>query len=171
MTEWFTMIIRNETAADVPAIRSLVRAAFADAPHSSGTEADIVDALRKDGALTVSLVADDDGKIIGHVALSPVTIGSEDIKWFGLGPLAVQADRRHRGIAQALVEAGLRQIQEIGAQGCVVLGDPAYYCRFGFESDLALRFEGVPPAYFQKLAFSSVRPTGVVRYHSAFHES
>jgi putative acetyltransferase len=165
------MIIRPEDPIDEPAIRSLVTAAFWDAPHSEGKEAGIVDALRIGGALTVSLVAEDEGTIVGHVAFSPVAVNSQELSWFGLGPVAVLAEKRRRGIGAALVEAGLKRLEELGARGCVVLGDPAYYRRFGFESDPGLRFANVPSEYFQRLVIKGEPPQGVVNYHPAFSAS
>ena len=162
------MIIRPENPADVAAVRLLVTAAFRDAPHSGGIESDIVDGLRNGGALTVSLVAEDEGKIVGHVAFSPVVVNAEDVSWFGLGPIAVLAGQRRRGIGATLVETGLKRLRELGARGCVVLGDPAYYRRFGFESDPGLRFADVPLGYFQMLVIDGQLPQGVVSYHPEF---
>ncbi len=162
------MIIRPEHPSDIPAIRSLVKAAFRDARHSQGNEADIVDALRIDRVLTISLVAEDAGKIVGHVAFSPVAVNSQEVSWFGLGPVAVLRDKRRCGIGVALIEAGLRRLKELGARGCVVLGDPAYYHRFGFENDPGLYFANVPPRDFQRLVIDGEPPRGAVNYHPAF---
>lgn len=162
------MQIRFEEPADVEAIRTVVTTAFTNAPHSSGTEAAIVDALRGAGALAVSLVAEDEGEIVGYVAFSPVAINGEPTGWFGLGPVAVRGDRQRSGIGQALIRAGLGYLEERGARGCVVLGDPAYYARFGFRSDPGLRYGSVPLEYFQQLSFGDERPAGMVDYHQAF---
>ncbi len=162
------MIIRAESPADSPAIRSLVTLAFQDAARSDGNEAAIVDALRADGVLTVSLVAEDDGEIVGHIAFSPITVNKRNVGWFGLGPVAVSPGKRRRGIGAALVGAGLKRLAELGAKGCVVLGDPAYYRRFGFESDPSLRFADVPPGYFQRRVIDGEPPQGVVDYAAAF---
>lgn len=167
---WYAvgMLLRPETASDAFAIRSLVSAAFHDAPHASGTEADIVDALREDGALTVSLVCAEADEIVGHVAFSPVVVGLAAEGWFGLGPLAVRRENRRKGIGRRLVEAGLDSLRTRDAGGCVVLGDPNYYRRFGLVADPAIRLAGVPPVYFQSLSLCRSRPEGEVRYHSAF---
>jgi putative acetyltransferase len=165
-----SMIVRAETLADLPAIRSVVTAAFQDAPHSGGNEAAIVDALRQAGALAVSLVADEGGAVVGHVAFSPVAIDGQDIGWYGLGPVAVVPGKQRRGIGEALIRAGLARIEQRGARGCVVLGDPAYYGRFGFRSDPDLRFADVPEKYFQRLVVDGEPPKGVVDYHPAFFE-
>ena len=165
------MIIRDETPDDIPAIRALVASAFADAPHSDGTEAAIVDALRKAGALSLSLVAGTDREIFGHVAFSPVLVDGRDVGWYGLGPLAVLSSMRRRGIGAALVGGGLSRLRARGAKGCVVLGDPAYYDRFGFANDPDLRFAGAPAVYFQRLVLDGAPPRGAVGYHPAFAAS
>jgi len=166
------MPIRAEQPGDIDAIRALTSEAFATAPHCSGTEAAIVDGLRAAGALTLSLVAvAGDGTeeaLLGHVAFSPVTIDGTDRGWFGLGPASVRPDRQRGGIGSALIRDGLRRLREGGAGGCVLLGDPAYYGRFGFAADPALVLEGVPPDYFMRLAFGGEVPVGTVRYHAAF---
>lgn len=165
------MKIRFETSGDIKAIHALTAAAFKDAEHSSGTEAAIVDALREAKALTVSLVALDKGEIAGHVAFSPVTIGGLELGWYGLGPVSVHPGHQRKGIGQALIREGLEHLGSIGAKGCVVLGDPGYYARFGFSSTPVVYLEGVPAEYFQALAFSGAIPPGQVRYHDAFAAS
>lgn len=120
------MVIRDEHAGDAAAIREVVRAAFAGAEHSSGTEPAIVDGLREAGALTVSLVALDESGIAGHVAISPVSVGAAK-DWYGLGPVAVRPDCQRKGIGSALIREALGALRTRGAAGCVVLGDPAYY--------------------------------------------
>lgn len=162
------MPIRPEQPADTEAIRALTTEAFATAPHSSGTEAAIVDALRAAGALTLSLVAVEDGEIVGHVAVSSVTIDGAERGWFGLGPVSVRSSRQRGGIGSELIREGLRRLRAMGAAGCVLLGDPAYYGRFGFTNDPALVLEGVPPEYFMRLGFGAEPPAGTARYHAAF---
>jgi putative acetyltransferase len=167
--EWrIIMRIRNETEADIPAIRALVSTAFAGKAYSSQTEAAIVDALRRNGALSVTLVAEDQSGIIGHIAFSPVMIDGEDLGWYGLGPIAVMPERQGEGIGSALVREGLAAIRKIDAKGCLLLGDPNYYGRFGFRADARLRLADVPPEYFQALCFSGEMPSGMVAYDAAF---
>lgn len=139
-----SMIIRDELPADSGAIRSAIESAFARAPHSSGTEAVIVDTLRARSALTISLVAEKQGDVVGHVAFSPVSVDRKFAGWFGLGPIAVVRREQRRGIGRALIEAGLERLRGMGAHGCVVLGDPTYYSRFGFVRDANLRFPAAP---------------------------
>lgn len=160
--------IRDERADDAGAIRSITTAAFAAAEHSSGSEAAIVDALRNAGALTISLVAVENREIVGHVAFSPVSIDAKPVGWFGLGPVSVRPDRQGNGVGKALVESGLAQLKAKGADGCVVLGDPRYYSRFGFASDPKLRYADAPVEYFQCLVFKGPPPAGQVAYHASF---
>ena len=120
------------------------------------------------GALTLSLVAEEDGQIIGHAAFSPVTIDGRPCGWYGLGPVAVRPNRQRRGIGDAVISEGLGELVAYGAAGCVVLGEPAYYGRFGFNADSRLRFPGPPAEYFQALAFGGPVPSGTVAYHPAF---
>ena len=162
------MDIRAETPADASAIRVVIDAAFATAEHSDGTEAAIVEQLREAGALSISLVAAEGSDVLGHVAFSPILIDGADHGWLGLGPVAVRPDRQNRGIGQALVREGLERALSLGAAGCVVLGEPGYYRRFGFVAAEPLRFPGPPPHYFQALQFRGEQPPGTVAYHPAF---
>jgi len=165
------MILRAESPADRAVIREITEAAFAATPHGSGTEGAIIDALRETGTLTVSLVAETDGQIVGHIAFSPVSVAGQDVGWFGLGPISVRPERQGQGLGGALVREGLARLRALGARGCVVLGDPGYYRRFGFEQDPALRFADAPPEYFMRLVFSGTPPTGEVTYQPVFHDA
>lgn len=163
------MQIRDEHPEDAAAIGELTAAAFADAPHASGTEARIVAALRQAGALTLSLLATaDDGRIIGHAAFSPVQIDQAAGRWYGLGPVSVTPQLQRQGIGGALIRRGLDRLAALGAEGCVVLGDPAYYGRFGFVSDPALTYGGESSRYFQRRVLKGDPPKGDVSYHPAF---
>jgi len=161
--------IRDEREGDAGAIRAVTRAAFADMPHSEQTESAIVNALRAAGALTVSLVAVEDGEIVGHVAFSPIAIdGAPAAGWFGVGPLSVRPDRQRRGIGAGLMRAGLARLGDAGAKGCVLVGDPAYYRRFGFRASSSLSYPDLPADYFQVLALASQTPSGIAAFHPAF---
>jgi len=163
------MEIRPEQPSDIATIRQITKAAFAPMEYSSQTEAEIIDALRKASVLKISLVAVDGGAVIGHVAFSPVTIDGGDYGWYGLGPVSVRPDRQSEGIGGKLIRDGLSRLTDIGARGCVVLGDPGYYERFGFENDVNLIFEGVPAEYFMRLRFDGPLAVGKVCYHDAFN--
>ncbi|QRM55524.1 N-acetyltransferase [Sinorhizobium sp. BG8] len=162
------MIIRTERPADIAPIHALTAAAFAGHPYSSGTEPFIIDRLREADALTLSLVAEIDGEIVGHVAFSPVAIDGKHRGWYGLGPLSVAPARQRQGIGSALVEEGLSRLRADGAEGCVLAGNPAYYERFGFANDPAFTYPGVPPQYFMRVAFSPIYEGGEVSYHPGF---
>jgi putative acetyltransferase len=161
--------IRNETAADVTEIEAVTISAFLTAPYTSHTEQLIVGALRKAGKLAVSLVADAGGKVIGHVAVSPVSISDGAAGWFGLGPISVMPEYQRSGVGSRLMREALRILHDQGAAGCVLLGEPRYYSRFGFRVDPSLTLPHVPPEYFQALSFDSSRPHGIVSYHAAFN--
>jgi putative acetyltransferase len=143
-------------------------AAFRAAVHTSNTEEFVVEALRSAGSLTVSRVATHDDEVIGHVAISPVEISSKDLGWYGLGPISVLPAYQRRGIGSALAMDALLSLASSGAAGCVVLGDPAFYARFGFEITNALILPGVPPGHFMAVSFGGAVPTGTVSYHEAF---
>lgn len=162
------MTIRNEQPQDIEAINRLTEAAFRNEEYSSHTEHFIVNALRRTGQLSISLVAAEHDEILGHVAISPVSISSGVTGWYGLGPISVRPDRQGKGIGSALMRAALQQLRQQGAAGCVVLGDPAYYGRFGFKAHPGLELPDVPPEYFQALSFTGELPVGVVKYAAAF---
>jgi len=168
------MIIRPETTEDIKTIEQITILAFAGKAYSSQTEHFIVNRLREMDALSLSLVAELDGKVIGHVAFSVVTIDGENKSWYGLGPISVQPDLQKRGIGSRLIQAGLAKIREMGARGCVLEGDPNYYQRFGFKSYPELVYEGSPaPEYFMAIPFydADAAPNGKVKFHQAFYNN
>lgn len=162
------MNIRTESPADFPTIRNILKAAFATEPHSRQTEHLIVEELRKAGAMTIGLVAEEDGVVVGHIAFSPAKIDGKDCGWFMLGPVAVEPSHQKRGIGGALIREGLRQLRALGAKGCALVGHPAYYGRFGFAHVVSLGMEGVPPEVFFALPMDGQVPRGVVTIHPAF---
>lgn len=162
------MEIRPERPGDESAIAALVTAAFAGTEHSDGTEGQIVERLRADDALSLSLVAVDGDELVGHIAFSTVAIDGVDKDWFGLGPVAVRPDRQGGGIGSQLIRKGLDLIRRHGAAGCVLVGEPAYYGRFGFRADARLAYPGIPAEYFQALSFGGDTPRGTVAYQPAF---
>ena len=163
-----TVLVRPETQADVAAIHALTVAAFRTAAHSAGTEQFIVDALRRAGALAVSLVAVADGTLVGHVAVSPVTLSGGEPDWYGLGPISVLPEHQRRGVGTELMHAALQALRERGAAGCLLVGDPAYYRRFGFRPATGLEYSGVPAEYFMAVSFGAAVPQGVAAFHPAF---
>jgi putative acetyltransferase len=166
------MIIRLETRNDDEAITQVTLAAFTGKFSDNPTEHLIIKGLRGAGALSVSLVAELDEKIVGHVAFSKVTINGEHQGWYGLGPISVQPALQKQGIGSTLIHEGLVRLREMGARGCVLEGDPNYYNRFGFKSYPTLTYEGAPaPQYFMAIPFCDNIPNGKVEYHSAFYTS
>jgi predicted N-acetyltransferase YhbS len=161
--------IRDERPGDAHAIYDITEAAFKNMPYSAGDEQDLIVALREDGALMISLVADQDGEIIGHIAFSRVKIDGEAGNWFDLGPVSVKPSLQSQGIGSALIGEGLKRISELGADGCVLLGYPSYYGRFGFAHDPELTYEGKPNPNFQQLTLKGDTPKGDVGYHPAFY--
>ena len=162
------MLIRPEIARDWEAIERVHIEAFSNHPYSRQTEHLIVNALRAAGALAVSLVAELDGEVVGHIAFSLARIGGRDCRWYVLGPVGVLPDYQRRGIGKELVRAGIEAIRELGAAGCVLVGDPAYYTRLGFTHDPALTLEGVPPENLMCLPLGGHVPQGEVSHHEAF---
>ncbi len=160
--------VRKERATDIDAIGRLTEAAFRDHPHSDHTEQLIIDTLRRCDRLTISLVAVECGAVLGHVALSPVTISSGVARWYGLGPVSALPSRQREGIGSMLVNSALAELKRIGAAGCVVLGDRGFYGRFGFEAHPGLFLPGASAEYFQAISFGAEPPTGSVRYDEAF---
>lgn len=164
-----SVMIREETGADIEAIAEVTRAAFADHPHSRQTEPFIIVALREAGALSLSLMAEDAGHVVGHAAFSPVTMPDGAAGWYGVGPLSVEPGRQRQGIGSSLMQHGLAALRDRGAAGCVLVGDPAYYIRFGFKPLPGVEVDGVPPEYVLALPLGNDRPAaGRVIFHSAF---
>lgn len=148
-----SLLIRPESAADQAAIAVINRQAFAVQAHSDQQEDQLVAALRQAGALSLSLLAEAGGEALAHVAFTPVLFDALPCNWFALAPLAVLPAWQRRGIGSALAAEGLRRLAASGAAGCVVLGEPAYYRRFGFRAGLTCEF-AVPAGYFMALPFA-----------------
>lgn len=162
------IVIRSETEADIPAITGVTVAAFATMEISNHTEQFIIRALRAADALTLSLVAELDGIVIGHIAASPVEISDGSQGWYGLGPLSVLPEYQCRGIGKALMKEVLSRLRELGGKGCCLVGHPDYYRKFGFDNFPRLVLEGVPPEVFLALSFDGYVPQGQVAFHEAF---
>jgi len=161
-------IIRAETDADVTAITEVTVAAFKSLEISGHTEQFIVETLRAANALSVSLVAEIDGRVLGHIAFSPLTISDGTQNWFGLGPVSVLPELQRQGIGKALIQEGLSRLKEMNASGCCLVGHPDYYRKFGFRNVSNLVCEGVPQEVFFALSFDGRIPHGIVTFHEAF---
>lgn len=159
--------IHRERPEDIMAIDVLIGEAFRNVSHSAQNEGAIMHALRNAGALTVSLVATVEHRIIGYIAISPVSVSDDTPDWYGLGPVCVHPDQQGSGVGSRLIRFALAEIQG-GSSGCVVLGEPEYYGRFGFRANPELKLPDVPEEYFQVLGFQGDLPRGWVKYHDAF---
>lgn len=160
--------IRNESDADIHAIREVTAAAFKTLEISNHTEQFVVEALRAAGALTVSLVAEMNGAVVGHMAFSAVTLSDGTPDWYGLGPVSVLPAYQRQGIGKALIHEGLVRLKAMHARGCCLVGHPGYYGQFGFKNPSGLGMEGVPPEVFFVLSFNGHGPQGSVTFHKAF---
>lgn len=166
------MTIRPETASDRAAVRAVNEAAF-----ETSAEADLVEALRERAEPTFSLVAEEGGRVVGHILFSPVGLaGHPELGLFGLAPMAVEPSLQRRGVGSALVRAGLEACAAAGGRAVVVLGHPEYYPRFGFRPasgfGLSCRWE-VPDEAFMALELEPgalAEAEGEVAYHPAFDE-
>lgn len=162
------LVIRPECEGDIDTIESIIIEAFIEHPHSDNTEHHLVARLRETNALTISLVAEINNVVVGHIAFSKVNINNEFIGWYGLAPVSVKPDYQHQGVGSHLILSGINAMRDIGAKGCVLLGEPEYYNRFGFKTCNDIEFKGVPPEYFQSLLLMGDMPSGNIEYHHAF---
>jgi putative acetyltransferase len=160
--------IRDEKSADYKAISDVTCAAFESMEISDHTEQFIIEALRAANALTVSLVAEVDGRIVGHIAFSPLSMSDGTTDWYGLGPVSVHPDHQRKGVGKALIREGLTRLTALHAKGCCLVGHPQYYRQFGFENVTGLEFEGVPPEVFFVLSLDGNIPQGHVEFHEGF---
>ncbi|MEM7702693.1 MAG: N-acetyltransferase [Pseudomonadota bacterium] len=160
--------IRAEASGDEATIFKLTEAAFKGMPFSDGTEPYIVDKLREDGDLTLSLVALDKQRIVGHIAISPITISDGTLDWYGLGPVSVWPDLQRVGIGGTLIRHAIAEMRKLGAKGIALLGSTEYYPRFGFKHEPQLRYPGPPAENFQCLLLDGDLPSGEIAYSTAF---
>lgn len=163
-----TIIIRNETKEDISTITEVTVEAFKTLEVSNQTEQYIIEALRAAKTLTLSLVAEVGGNVVGHIAFSPVTISDGTMHWYGLGPVSVLPEYQRKGIGRALIQEGLSRLKDTVAKGCSLVGHPQYYRTFGFENVAGLTLEGVPQEVFFALSFDGRIPHGNVTFHEGF---
>jgi putative acetyltransferase len=162
------IVIRNEMDDDVGTITEVTIAAFKTLAISNHTEQFIIEALRAADALAVSLVAEVNGRVTGHIAFSPVTISDGTPNWYGLGPVSVLPEHQRQGIGKALIWEGLSRLKDLNARGCCLAGHPDYYKKFGFKNIPGLMLEGVPQEVFFTLSFDGHTPQGTVTFHEGF---
>jgi putative acetyltransferase len=166
------LVIREETPRDVGQVRMINIAAF-----DRSDEADLVDALRAGCPEVVSLVAELDGRVVGHILFSPVTVpaGERTLQGMGLAPMAVLPEHQRDGVGARLVEEGLARLERAGCPFVIVLGHPGYYPRFGFERasthGITCQWPEVPDEAFMIRILSPLAmagAAGVARYRPEF---
>ncbi len=138
-------------------------------PFAAGDEQDLIDQLRDAGALVLSLVAEQDRKVIGQISFSPAFAADGSPGWYALGPVSVEPAVKYQGIGTELILAGITWLREQKAAGCALVGNPAYYSRFGFKPYPALAPKGEPAEYYQILLLRGEEPGVVVGFHPLFH--
>jgi len=166
-----TLTIRPERTGDAAAISRVINAAFSGMPYAAGDEAELVETLREQKSLPVSFVAESDGAIVGHIAFSPARATDSAQGWYALGPVAVLPTHQRTGIGSTLVRTGLQRIAEMGAVGCILTGNPAYYARFGFELAPSLAPAGEPAEFFMVKLLGTELPNAPIHFHPAFDSS
>lgn len=162
------IVIREETPADIADITRVTIAAFETMAISDHTEHLVIDALRAAKALAISLLAVVDGKVVGHIAFSRVTMSDGSKNWYGLGPVSVLPQYQRQGVGKALIRAGLSRLKALKASGCCLVGHPQYYRQFGFKNVDGLAVQDVPPEVFFVLSFDQKTPQGKVTFHAGF---
>lgn len=160
--------IREERAGDEAAIHALTKRAFDGHPYSDGDEADVIDRLRKDGDLLLSLVAEDGDTIIGQVTYSTARLSNGEEGWMVIGPICVEPARQGEGIGRALMEVGESKMKARGAKGITVLGDPALYGKFGYRQNTPIQLKGELGEYLQVKSFGPPIPAATIGYAPAF---
>jgi len=160
--------IRPEAPGDEETIFALTETAFEPMPFSDGDEQHLVNRLRTNGEMTLSLVAEDAERIVGHIAFSPLTISDGAEHWYGLGPVSVWPELQKQGIGGALIKHGISDLRQVGAHGIALIGSNIYYPRFGFVHEPQLTYSGGPAEYFQCLLLDGELPRGEVNFAPAF---
>jgi putative acetyltransferase len=162
------ILIRDEKNTDFAIISEITIEAFKSMEISNHTEQFIIEALRSAKALTVSLVAEVNGLVVGHIAFSPVIMSDGTKDWYGLGPVSVHPEFQRKGIGKALIQEGLSRLKNLKAKGCCLVGHPQYYQQFGFKNVEGLVHEGIPQEVFFALSFDENIPQGNVTFHEGF---
>ncbi|MDY0275516.1 MAG: N-acetyltransferase [Desulfomicrobium sp.] len=162
------ILIRDEKESDYELISQVTKAAFAPLDMSEHNEQFIIKALRRAQALSLSLVAEIDGQVVAHIAFSPVTISSQIQGWYGLGPLSVHPRFQGQGIGTALVKKGVARLKNLKAKGCVLVGHPGYYQKFGFQNVQGLVVQEIAQEFVLALSFDGHLPQGQVDFHQGF---
>ena len=160
--------IREEEAGEESAIHAMMLRAFEGHPYSDGDEADVIDRLRADGDLLLSLVAVEDDKILAQASYSKAMLSNGEEGWMVIGPIAVDPACQGRGIGRALIEEGEMRLKNAGAKGITVLGDPQLYAHFGFIQFTPMKLEGELGEYLQVKSFGADIPAAFITYAKGF---
>ena len=160
--------IRPENISDHELIYDLTKRAFANMPFAGGDEQDLVNALRAANALSISLVAEVEGRLAGHIAFSPAYAADGTKGYYALGPVSVEPDLQKQAIGSALIRYGIGLLRDRGAAACILTGNPAFYRRFGFEGTPQSAPENVPKEYFMILPLGKSGNHGVIDFHPLF---
>ncbi len=163
------LIIRPERRDDRAAIGNVIRTAFSGMPYADGDEDELVETLRRENALSVSLVAELAGTVVGQVTFSPAAASDGSPGWYALGPLAVIPAHQRTGVGAKLVHAGLDAISALGGNGCILTGNPAYYVRFGFSLAPSNAPPSEPAEFFMVKLLGPLKPVGPIHFHPAFN--
>jgi putative acetyltransferase len=164
------ILIRPERADDYSTIYDITKRAFAPMPYAGGDEQELIGKLREAGALALSLVAEQNGVVVGQISFSPAFAADGSPGWYALGPVSIEPALKHQGIGSQLIHAGIAWLRERQAAGCVLVGNPAYYGRFGFHLFPELAPAGEPAEYFQILPLGVAEPDMVVGFHPVFQK-
>lgn len=163
------MQLQLETHADIASIHQLTQEAFRGKAYAGGDEQDVIDRLRASKALTLSLLAFDDATLVGQITFSPASLEDGSQPWFALGPVSVTPARQGQGIGGLLIEKGLIEMQNLGALGCILTGNPDYYQRFGFQPAPDNAPSNEPAEFFMLKQLGATTPVGRFSFHPAFY--
>ncbi len=161
--------IRSERHEDHAAIHDVTKRAFAPMPFSDGDEQELIGRFRDAGVLALSLVAEKDGAVVGQISFTPAFAKDASPGWYALGPVSVEPQFKHQGIGSMLIRAGIDWLRDQDAAGCILVGNPDYYRRFGFHLFPALAPANEPAEYFQILPLRVASPAVMVGFHSLFY--
>ena len=162
------MDIREERAEDHGSISRLTQQAFEPMSFSDGTEHEVIDSLRLQNALALSLVAESGDELLGHVAFSKASVLGSSESWFALGPISVHPAHQRKGIGSDLIGRGLEELQRLDAVGCILVGDPGYYSRFGFKLAPERCPPGQPRENFMVKTIGDSKTVGAIDFHPVF---
>jgi putative acetyltransferase len=162
------VLIRPERTEDQEEIFDVTQRAFAPMPYADGDEQELIGRFRDAGVLALSLVAERDGAVVGQITFTPAFAADGMTGWYALGPVAVAPELKHQGIGSQLIQAGIAWLQEQDAAGCILIGNPAYYGRFGFLPFPELAPAGMPAEFYQILPLRISDPAAIVAFHPLF---